>query len=69
MMELSKKATEKGLSVVCGTQRRYYQGYQEAIKRVQDGGIGELSQRLYDTVTGIQLGKIADTKGWVVEVK
>ncbi len=48
MMELSKKATEKGLSVVCGNQRRYYQGYQEAIKRVQDGGIGEmLSAQVY----------------------
>lgn len=36
---------------------------------IQDGGIGELSQRLYDTITGIQLGKIEGPKGWCVEVK
>ena len=37
--------------------------------QIKDGGIGELSQKLYDTVTGIQLGKIEDTRSWVVEVK
>ena len=42
MLELSKKADEKGLCVVCGTQRRYYSGYQEMVKRVQDGEIGEI---------------------------
>ena len=35
---------------------------------IKDGGIGELSQRLYDTITGIQLGKIEGPEGWVVEV-
>ena len=35
---------------------------------IGDGGIGELSQRLYDTITGIQLGKIEGPEGWVVEV-
>ena len=28
----------------------------------------ELTQRLYDTMTGMQWGKIADTKGWIVPV-
>lgn len=37
--------------------------------QIGDGGIGELSQRLYDTVTGIQLGRIEGPEGWVVEVK
>ncbi len=37
--------------------------------QVQDGGIGALSQKLYDTVTGIQLGKIEDKFNWTVEVK
>ena len=32
------------------------------------GEIGELSQKLYDTVTGIQLGKIADPFGWRVVI-
>jgi branched-chain amino acid aminotransferase, group II len=39
------------------------------IMKVQDGGIGEISQKLYDTITGIQLGKIKDTHSWTVEVK
>ena len=30
--------------------------------------IGELTQKLYDTVTGIQWGKLPDTFGWVVPV-
>ena len=43
--------------------------FQDTVMQIKDGGIGELSQKLYDTVTGIQLGKIEDTRGWVVEVK
>jgi branched-chain amino acid aminotransferase len=38
------------------------------ILKIADGGIGFLSQRLYDTVTGIQLGEIEDTLDWTVEV-
>ncbi|MEG2231660.1 MAG: branched-chain amino acid aminotransferase [Lachnospiraceae bacterium] len=37
--------------------------------QIQDGGIGALSQRLYDTITGIQLGKIQGPAGWSVEVE
>ena len=40
----------------------------DEIMQVQDGGIGELSQRLYDEVTGIQLGKVKDTRGWIVKI-
>ena len=29
-----------------------------------NGEIGSVSQKLYDTVTGIQWGKIEDTHGW-----
>ena len=36
---------------------------------INDGKIGELSQKVYDTITGIQNGKIEDTLGWAVEVK
>lgn len=42
MFAISAKAKEKGLSVVCGTQRRYHEGYCDVIKRVQDGEIGEI---------------------------
>ena len=41
----------------------------EDIMQIGTGGIGEISQKLYDTITGIQLGKIEGPKGWVVEVK
>lgn len=41
----------------------------DTVVQIADGGIGQLSQRLYDTVTGIQLGKIQAPEGWVVEVK
>lgn len=41
----------------------------DTIMNFNDGKIGELSQRLYDTVTGIQWGKLEDTFGWTVEVK
>ncbi|MGO0061312.1 branched-chain amino acid aminotransferase [Brevibacillus fluminis] len=36
---------------------------------INDGKIGELSQRLYDTVTGIQRGTLPDTMGWTVKVE
>jgi len=36
---------------------------------INEGRIGELSQRLYDAITGIQYGKIADPHGWIHEVK
>ena len=42
--------------------------YKDDVMVIGDGGIGELSQRLYDTVTGIQLGKIEDKFGWRVTV-
>ena len=36
--------------------------------RVGDGGIGSLSQKLYDTLTGIQWGSLPDPFGWTCEV-
>ena len=36
---------------------------------IGDGKIGALTQKLYDTLTGIQWGKLPDTKGWTVPVK
>ncbi len=35
---------------------------------VGDGGIGEISQMLYDTITGIQCGKIKDEFNWVQKI-
>lgn len=36
---------------------------------LNEGKIGDLSQKLYDTITGIQFGKIEDFMGWTTEVK
>lgn len=37
--------------------------------KINDEKIGELSMKLYNTITGIQTGKIRDDMGWTVEVK
>lgn len=36
---------------------------------INDNKIGDISQKLYDTMTGIQWGKIEDKFNWTVEVK
>ena len=33
-----------------------------------DGGIGKISQKLYDTLTGIQYGRLPDENGWIVKL-
>jgi len=35
---------------------------------IGNGGVGDLAQRLYDTLYGIQTGTIDDDMGWTVEV-
>ena len=36
---------------------------------IGDGKIGPVTQKLYDTMTGMQWGRLPDTKGWIVPVK
>ena len=43
--------------------------YEDVEYEINGGKIGEVTQKLYDILTGIQWGKIADTYGWVHEVK
>ena len=43
--------------------------YGDLVMTVNDGKIGTISQKLYDTLTGIQWGKIPDTMGWTREIK
>ncbi|MCQ2771342.1 MAG: branched-chain amino acid aminotransferase [Clostridia bacterium] len=43
--------------------------YKDDVMTIGDGSIGKVCQMLYDTVTGIQLGKLEDKYGWRVEVK
>jgi len=42
--------------------------YKDEVFTVNGGKIGEVTQRLYDTLTGIQWGKIEDAFGWTVEL-
>ena len=43
-------------------------GWEDKHVVIHGGTIGELTQRLYDTLTGIQWGKIEDPYGWVMKV-
>ena len=42
--------------------------YQDDVMIINGGQIGDLSQKLYDTITGIQTGILPDEKGWRVKV-
>ena len=33
-----------------------------------DGGIGPVAQKLYDTLTGIQYGRLEDENGWIIRL-
>ena len=42
--------------------------YVDDVMNIGDGSIGELTQKLYDELTGIQWGKREDPYGWRVTV-
>ena len=42
--------------------------YRDDVMTIGDGGIGELTQKLYDTLTGIQWGRLEDPMGWRVKL-
>ena len=42
--------------------------YEDDVMNIGDGSIGELTQKLYDELTGIQWGEREDTRGWRVTV-
>ena len=52
-------------AVVSPIGQLFYQGKEYV---VCDNKIGELTQKLYDNLTGIQWGKIEDANGWTVKV-
>jgi branched-chain amino acid aminotransferase len=35
---------------------------------VGTGGVGAITQKLYDTLTGIQTGKLPDSFGWLRKI-
>ena len=42
--------------------------WNERVVTVNNGEIGQITQKLYDELTGIQWGRIEDTRGWIVKV-
>lgn len=42
--------------------------YEGEVATINGGKIGEVTQKLYDTLTGIQWGKIKDDMGWTTKV-
>lgn len=42
--------------------------YRDARISVNDGQIGDVTQRLYDTITAIQYARIPDTHGWMTPI-
>ena len=54
-------------AVICPVGAIAYKGRRH---RMRANGAGELTRRLYDTITGIQLGEVEDKFGWtrVVDV-
>jgi len=41
---------------------------EDEIITVGDGGIGKVAQALYDTLTGIQYGRLDDQFGWIIKL-
>ncbi len=42
--------------------------WKDKVAEISGGKIGPLTQKLYDTMTGIQWGRLEDTKGWIYPV-
>ena len=42
--------------------------YEGDVAHINNGEIGEVTHKLYNTLTGIQWGKLPDTRGWIVPV-
>ena len=43
--------------------------YKDKVMTINDNKIGEISKHLYDTLTGIQMGRLPAPEGWIYEVK
>jgi branched-chain amino acid aminotransferase len=39
--------------------------YKNETLQLSGGTVGEITQRLYDTLTGIQTGRLKDNFGWI----
>lgn len=72
--ELLEAATNGSLEEVFGTGTAAvispvgHLRFEDNVIQVQDGGIGPISQKLYDTIVGTQLGRIEDVNNWTVTI-
>lgn len=72
--ELLEAATSGALEEVFGTGTAAvispvgHLRFENNVIQVKDGGIGPISQKLYDTIVGIQLGRIEDVNNWTVTI-
>lgn len=62
-----EEAFGTGTAAVISPIKKFVMGNNEI--NLGDGSIGAVSQKIYDTVTGIQYGRIKDEFNWTVEVK
>jgi branched-chain amino acid aminotransferase len=42
--------------------------FRDELHQISTGGVGRLTQKLYDTLTGIQYGRIEDPFGWIRKI-
>ncbi len=42
--------------------------YEDQVAHINNGEIGPVTHKLYETLTGIQWGKMPDDMGWTVKV-
>ena len=42
--------------------------YEDEVMEIGGGGIGPVSQKLYDTIYGMQTGALPDDMGWIVQL-
>jgi branched-chain amino acid aminotransferase len=42
--------------------------YRGKTHRINQGNVGSLAQRLYDSIMGIQYGNVKDPYGWIEKV-
>lgn len=62
-----EEAFGSGTAAVISPVGKFVMGDKEII--INNGKTGAFSQKVYDTLTGIQYGRIKDEFGWTVEVK
>lgn len=58
-----------GTAAVLSPVGRVVDHGKDIFNAINPDGMGEITKKLYDTLTGIQMGKIEAPEGWIVEIK